>query len=79
MTKENELYPKMFTWLFVGLLVSFVTGYVLSMNEILAAKLLSVGLFPIVIIELLIAIFMGSRLTKMSDLTMKICYIIYFC
>lgn len=77
MTKENELYPKLFTWLFIGLLVSFATGYGLSMNEVLAAKVLSIGILPIVIIELLIAIFMGKKLGTMSDITMKICYMIY--
>lgn len=77
MTEENELYPKLFTWLFIGLLISFATGYVLSTNEILAIKTLSIGIIPIIIIELVIAFIMGIRIAKMKPLTMKICYIIY--
>ena len=77
MTEENELYPKLFTWLFIGLLISFATGYILSTNEILAIKTLSIGIIPIIIIELVIAFIMGIRIAKMKPLTMKICYIIY--
>lgn len=77
MTEENELYPRMFTWLFVGLLISFATGYILSTNEMLAIQILSIGIFPIIIIELVIAFIMGIRIAKMKPLTMKICYIIY--
>ena len=77
MTETNELYPKMFTWLFIGLLISFITGYILSTNELLAIQVLSIGVLPIIIIELVIAFIMGLRIMKMKPLTMKICYVIY--
>lgn len=77
MTETNQLYPKMFTWLFIGILISYITGYVLSTNISLAAQILSVGILPIIIIELAIALIMGLRIMKMKPLTMKICYIIY--
>ncbi len=75
--KENNLYYRMFTWLFVGLLITFISGYSLSLNETLLYNILSVGLIPIIIIELLIAVFMGFRIKKMSPIVTKICYIIY--
>ena len=31
---ENKIYSKMFGWLFIGLLITFVSGYALSLNEI---------------------------------------------
>ena len=77
MTETNQLYPKMFTWLFIGILISYITGYVLSTNISLVAQILSVGILPIIIIELAIALIMGLRIMKMKPLTMKICYIIY--
>lgn len=77
MNETNELYPKMFTWLFIGILISYITGYVLSTNISLAAQILSIGTLPIIIIELAIAFIMGLRIMKMNPLTMKICYIIY--
>mgnify|MGYP004541729269 CR=1 FL=1 len=33
--EENRLYPRMFTWLFVGLMITFISGYCLSLNETL--------------------------------------------
>lgn len=74
---ENKVYSKMFGWLFVGLLITFLSGYYLSLNELLLMKVLSIGIIPIIIIELGIALLMGFRITKMNPLTTKICYIIY--
>ena len=76
--KENtELYPKMFTWLFIGLLITFASGYALSMNELMMLQVLSIGIFPIAIIEIVIAFVLGLRLQKMNPLTTKILYIVY--
>lgn len=77
MNNETEVYPKLFTWLSIGLLISFITGYVLSINEVLMMNVLAIGIFPILIIELGIALVMGLRIAKMKPLTTKICYIIY--
>ena len=77
MQQQNEVYPKLFTWLFIGLLITFTCGYILSANPVLTANILSIGFIPIVIIELVIAIVMGMRLKKMNPITTKICYIIY--
>ncbi len=77
MEQQNELYPKVFTWLFVGLLITFTSGYILSTNLILAAQVLSIGFIPIVIIELVIALVLGLRIQKMNPLTAKILYIVY--
>lgn len=76
--KKNELYPKVFMWLFVGLLVTFITGYSLSLNEELTYKLISGSTYIIlVIVELIVAIFFSIRLSKMSKITATLCYIIY--
>lgn len=74
---KNEIYPKMFCWLFIGLLITFVSGYCLSLNETLLYSILKVGIIPIIIIEVAIAIFMGVRIQKMNPITAKICYIVY--
>ena len=29
---NTQLYPKMFTWLFIGLLITFASGYALTLN-----------------------------------------------
>lgn len=74
---ENKIYSKMFGWLFIGLLITFVSGYALSLNEIVLANVLSIGIIPIIIIELVVAVLMGFRIQKMNPLTAKICYILY--
>lgn len=73
----TKIYPKMFTWLFVGLFTTFASGYGLSLVPALAAKVLAIGVIPIIIIELAISILMGFRIKKMSKITAIICYIIF--
>lgn len=78
MTNKNELYPKVFTWLFIGLLVTFITGYALSINMGLLSSLLTGGSYIFLIIaELVVAIFFTARLPKMSKITAIICYLLY--
>lgn len=74
---KNSIYSKMFGWLFIGLLITFAAGYALSLNELLLMQILSIGIFPIIIIEIVVALLMGFRIQKMKPLTAKICYILY--
>lgn len=75
--ENTQLYPKMFTWLFIGLLVTFASGYALTLNKEMMIQVLSIGVLPIAIIEIVIALILGIRIVKMNPLTMKILYIIY--
>lgn len=74
---ENRIYSKMFNWLFIGLFITFVSGYSLSLNETLLMNILSIGIFTIIIVELVIAFAMGFFIKKLSPLMTKIFYIIY--
>ena len=74
---KNKIYSKMFGWLFIGLLITFVSGYALSLNEMVLNSVLSIGIIPIIVIELVVAVWMGFRIQKMKPLTAKICYILY--
>ena len=74
----DETYPKIFTWLAIGLLITFLTGYTLSLNEVALAKLLSGGSYIVlVILEVAVAIFLSVRINKMSKTTATICYLLY--
>ena len=77
MNENNEVYPKMFTWLFIGLLITFATGYALSMNINMMLNILAIGVLPIAIVEIVIAIILAARIQKMNPLTTKILYIGY--
>lgn len=74
---ENKVYSKMFGWLFIGLIITFVSGYCLALNDVLLSSVLSIGIIPIIVIELVIAVLMGFRIKKMNPITAKICYILY--
>ena len=71
-------FSKMFRWLFIGLLITFATGYLVSAYPIALAKIFSGTSYIImIIVEFAIAIFFSARLSKMSVTTAKICYILY--
>jgi len=71
-------FSKMFAWLFVGLLVTFVIGYGTSSSPIALERMFSgMSFLIVVLLEFGIAILFSSRLEKMSVTTAKICYLIY--
>lgn len=75
--KNNDVYPKVFTWLFIGLLITFITGYSLSLNRDLLYGFS--GMMPVILllIEFGIALFFSFRLQKMSKNTAIVCYGLY--
>lgn len=75
---ENKLYPKVFMWMFIGLLVTFLTGFFVSTNENMLLSIFSGGAyFFFVIAELAVVIFLSARIHKMKSTTAKICFILY--
>ena len=74
---DNRVYSKMFNWLFIGLLITFISGYCLSLNQTLLMNVLAIGVIPIIVVELVIAFAMGFFIKKLSPLMTKLFYIIY--
>lgn len=75
---EKKLYPKVFMWMFIGLLVTFLTGFFVSTNENMLMSIFSGGAyFILVLLELGVVIFLSARIHKMSSTTAKICFILY--
>ena len=76
-----KVVPKIFGWMFLGLLVTFVTGFILSMSPSAVNNVLSslggFGIILLAIIEIGLVIFLSARINKMSPLTAKICFLIY--
>lgn len=69
---------KTFGWMFIGLLVTFLTGYVISMNPNMLLNVMSTtGLILIIIIEFALVIFLSARITKMKPITAKISFLLY--
>ena len=69
---------KTFGWMFIGLLVTFITGYVISMNPNMLLNVMSTtGLILIIIVEFALVIFLSARITKMKPITAKISFLLY--
>lgn len=74
----NNVLKKVFMWMFIGLLVTFGTGSIVSMNQNMLYKVFSSGMyFILIILELGLVIFLSARIRKMNPLTAKITFILY--
>lgn len=74
----NKILSKVFTWMFVGLLITFLTGYYVSLNEFALARIFSGYTYIIVlIIEFILVIYLSARITKMNPTTARICFLLY--
>ena len=70
--------PKVFGWMFVGLLITFFTGYYVSLHPETMLKLFGGWAFiVIIIIEFALVIFLSARITRMKPSTAIISFIIY--
>ena len=75
---KNKLLSKVFGWLFIGLLITFAAGYLVSINQNMMRDIFGSYLYWIfVVAELGLAIFLRVRIAKMSKTTAMLCYILY--
>lgn len=75
---ESKIMPKVFGWMFIGLLLTFVTGYYVSVHPFTAEKLMSGNTYLILaIVEIILVLVLAARITKMQPTTAKIVFIIY--
>lgn len=74
----NQLLSKTFLWMFFGLFVTFLTGYIVSINENMVLSIFGGPIFWLVIIlEFALVIFFSARVHKMKPITAKICFLLY--
>lgn len=75
---KNNIYPKVFLWMFIGLLVTFLTGVYTSTNTDALEVIFNKGLYWIfALAEIGLAIFLSARIHKMSATTARITYLLY--
>jgi len=75
---DNKVISKSFGWMFIGLLVTFLTGYIVSTNSNMLMNVMNpTSLLIIIVIEFALVIFLSARLHKMNPLTAKISFILY--
>ena len=73
----REVYSKIFGWMFVGLLVTFLTGYVVSNSYDILLLVAQVPFIVYAIIEIGLVIFFSLKIRTMSSTTAKICFLLY--
>ena len=76
---NSKIFSKVFFWMFIGLLVTFVTGYVCSSNidilEFIYGS--NINYLILIIIELGLAIFLAAKLESMNPIVAKVSFILY--
>lgn len=74
----NKFLSKVFMWMFVGLMITFLTGYYVSTNENMLYNVFSGGMyFVLAIIEIVLVILLSARVKKMNPMTAKILFCLY--
>ena len=76
--ENNKVFGKVFMWMFIGLLITFLTGYVVSSNDNILYNIFSGGTyFILIIIELVLVVYLSARIHKMQVTTARIVFILY--
>ena len=75
--ENNQIFTKVFMWMFVGLLVTFGTGYYISLNSTMFYNVFAKYYLFLAIIEIGVAIFLSVRIRKLNPMTAKILYLLY--
>lgn len=77
MTESNFL-SKVFLWMFIGLMVTFGTGVLVTGNVQALEFIFSTGgYWFLVIAEFITVIVLSARIHKMSPMSAKVCFILY--
>ena len=74
----NKIMPKIFGWMFIGLLVTFFTGYYVALHPETMLKIFGGwSLLIIILIELGLVIFLSAKVATMKPSTAIVSFIIY--
>lgn len=75
---KNEFLSKVFRWFGLGLLITFIVSYLVSNNIMLLSLIFNgYGYIIILILEIVLAIWLTTRIRKMDSKLTKILYIGY--
>lgn len=75
---ENKIFSKVYGWMFIGLLVSFITGYYVSTNTNMLYNIFSTNLYWILaIVEIVVVIWLSAGIRKMNIITAKTLFVLY--
>lgn len=73
---ENKLFSKVYGWMFIGLLISFITGYYVSTKPNMVYNIAG-SYWILAIIEIVVCICLSAGIRKMQATTAKILFCVY--
>lgn len=74
----KSIMPKVFMWMFIGLLVTFGTGYLVSLNQTMVANIFSgIARYIIILVTLGVGVILGSLIHKMNTPVAICLYLLY--
>ena len=76
MENNNKLFTKIYGWMFIGLLISFITGYYVSTKQNMVYNLAN-GYLILALVEIGVCIWLSAGIRKMEIMTAKILYCLY--
>lgn len=74
---KNKALTKVFGWMFLGLLITFITGYTVSFNANIPSNIYGKYYILFVIVQLVVAFILHHRITKLSVATATCLYLFY--
>lgn len=72
----NEILKKVFAWMGLGLVVTFLTGYYVASNAQMLVGLSNLFIL-FIIAEFVVVIILSARITKLNPMTAKILFLLY--
>lgn len=75
---ENKIFSKVYGWMFIWLLISFITGYYVSTQPNIIYNIFNGGMFLVLIlVEIGLCIWLSAGIRKMQTMTAKILFGLY--
>lgn len=74
---KEKVLSKSFMWMFIGLLITFVTGLITSNSSVMLENIYGGGYWIFVVAELILVIILSARVMKMKHVTARICFFLY--
>lgn len=74
---DNKIFSKVFMWMFIGLAITFGTGYYVSVNPNMIFNVFGSYYWILIIAEIVVVIWLSARIRKMKPMTAKILFCLY--
>lgn len=74
---DNKIFSKVFLWMFIGLAITFGIGYYVSINPNMLFNVFGSYYWVLVIAEIVVVIWLSSRIRKMKPMTAKVLFCLY--